>query len=132
MTLQDKINRLPTIRVHAVVKGTIYALLVSLVFTLLTGLILYFTSLPESSIPSISMIILAVSIFAGGASAGKSAGARGLWQGGLVGLVFFILTILFAFISIPGQLGAGSLLIKGIVCLISGGLGGVLGVSLRK
>ncbi|MHB1418097.1 MAG: TIGR04086 family membrane protein [Bacillota bacterium] len=132
MSLQDKINSMPTIRVHSVVKGTVYAMLLSLVLTLLTGLVLYFTALSESAIPTISIIILASSIFAGGVSAGRSAVTRGLWQGALVGLIFFILTILFTFFSVPGQMGTSGLLVKSIVSLISGGLGGVLGVSLQR
>jgi putative membrane protein (TIGR04086 family) len=102
--------------------ASILALLISLVF----GVLLSYTSLPESEL-SIN-IIFGTSIFVAAFITAYQAGTRGLYYGLAVGLGFILLIFIISLIfgsDTPSWLKMGE---KTIIALVSGGIGGIIGV----
>ena len=112
-----------------VVKGSLYALGLSLFFSLLAGLIYHFTALPEYTLPWAAVLVLALGAGGGAVVAGRAAGSGGLIHGAAVGGIFFLAVCLAAGTILPGQ-PALSVYEKLAVAVIAGGLGGVIGVGL--
>jgi len=113
----------------AVLKGTLYALGLSLLFSAGTGIVYHFMSVSEQTLPWSAALILAVSAFSGSLAAGREAGNKGLYHGLAVGLLFFSLVWLASGLFLPGQAAVGTLY-KLLIIASGGALGGIVGVGL--
>ncbi|WP_240343724.1 TIGR04086 family membrane protein [Paenibacillus sp. SYP-B3998] len=111
--------------------GLVYSLIMMSIGTLVTSLFLLLTSTQESSLHALTTIIHAASLFIGGWVAGKRAGNRGWYYGGMLGLIYFILIFLVGFLAFDAGLNWRSLQLV-IILFVSGALGGMLGVNTRK
>jgi len=109
-----------------ILKGILLASILAMLMSLLFGALLSFTSVPESEL-SIN-IIFGTSIFVAAFITAYQAGTRGLYYGLAVGLGFisliFILSAIF-WADTPSWLKMGE---KTILALVSGGIGGIIGV----
>lgn len=111
-------------------KGLGKGLLVSLVLCLLVAPVVYFTGIKETAMPALGNLILAIGIFWCGCCVSKSYGSKGLVRGISMGLVFFILMLIATFIFNSSLIGFKTFLYTLSLCLIAGGLGGILGIGL--
>lgn len=128
MTSINKEN-LNTINIVAVLKGTLFTIVFSLFFSVLTGVAYHFSSLTDQALPWFTIAILAVSAFSGSLYAGRQAGNKGLYHGLAVGLLFFSTVWLSAGLVLPGQAIVG-IAFKLLITSSAGALGGVIGVGL--
>lgn len=109
------------------IAGTIYGLLAAIIALLLLSFIgssvIYFSSLPESSLYVTAVIVNIISLFAGGYIAGRKGKSRGLMRGLIVGVAVLLLMVLF------GSVPLSQLALKAGYCLPAAALGGVCGVK---
>ncbi|MDR3289192.1 MAG: TIGR04086 family membrane protein [Peptococcaceae bacterium] len=112
-----------------ILSGVMLALLCSLVLSALYGLLLSFTSLPESRL--LMNIILAFSVFLAGWFGANRAGSKGLYHGLAIGAAFaatiFLLIAIFR-AAPPSWL---EIFERSLISLASGSLGGICGVLLH-
>ncbi|HHU31704.1 MAG TPA: TIGR04086 family membrane protein [Clostridia bacterium] len=110
--------------------GYLHTVIVAILLATITGLVFHFSSLSESNLRTISIVIIVVSVFWGSFKAAQNSESRGLLHGLMVGLLFLLTTIIITFlISEP-------LIFKGIAnrllfCVLGGCLGGVIGALLK-
>ena len=107
-------------------KGILLASILAMLMSLVFGVLLTFTSLPESAL-SIN-IIFGTSIFVAAFITAYQAGTRGLYYGLATGLGFILLVLILSSIfwsDTPSWLKMGE---KTILALVSGGIGGIIGV----
>ncbi|WP_258360526.1 TIGR04086 family membrane protein [Moorella sulfitireducens (nom. illeg.)] len=114
---------------RAVLTGLLYAMLAGLGMATFLGLLLYFTPLSEGLLPLLASIILALAVFLGGLQAARIAAARGLVQGLVVALLFFIVTLAMGWTGGPLVLGAAGKKLG--ICLLGGAMGGIAGMAGR-
>jgi len=129
MPALDKENLKHTICFTAVVKGFVLSLVCSLFLSFVAGAVYHFSSVPEYTLPWLTVAILALSSFCGSLLAGREAGNRGLYHGLSVGLFFFIAVWLASGLLIPGQ-AVLSAIYKLLTVLTAGAAGGITGVSI--
>ena len=111
-----------------ILKGVLLSLVTATVLACLFAVVVYFSDLPDFVYVSSSFIIGAIACVFGGFYAGKKATARGLFLGGAVGLLFFlVLAFLALMIKKELDLDLGNAIMLAS-CTLSGMLGGVLGV----
>lgn len=113
-----------------ILKGTLLAAILAMSLSLVFGVLLSYTSLPESEL-SIN-IIFGASIFVAAFITAHQAGTSGLYYGLAVGLGFILLVLILSAIfwaETPSWLKMGE---KAIIALISGGVGGIVGVLFPK
>ena len=113
-----------------ILKGTLLAAILAMSLSLVFGVLLSYTSLPESEL-SIN-IIFGASIFVAAFISAHQAGTSGLYYGLAVGLGFILLVLILSAIfwaETPSWLKMGE---KAIIALISGGVGGIIGVLFPK
>ncbi len=113
-----------------VVIGVGAALVLCILFSLLSALALTLADLPQKSILPISMAVIGVSAFIGSFISGKMLHKKGLVLGLLVGALLFAL-IFIAGIFIPDESLGSTVIGKILLCLLPSLLGAVLGVNTR-
>lgn len=115
-----------------IIKGSIFAILLSLFLLLIYALILTYTNIPETTITPVVIIITAISILLGSIFSVRKIKKNGLINGGIVGLIY-ILTLYFTssmcLVGFSISINSIIILISGIV---AGMLGGIIGVNLYK
>ncbi len=109
-----------------ILKGVLLASILAMLMSLVFGVLLSYTSLPESEL-SIN-IIFSTSIFIASFITAYQAGTRGLYYGLAVGVGFILLVLILSSVfwaDTPSWLKLGE---KTILALVSGGIGGIIGV----
>ncbi|WP_135555019.1 TIGR04086 family membrane protein [Paenibacillus cymbidii] len=108
--------------------GLTYAFFAMGLLTIVASLLLLATSQQEDELPVYAYVIHVLSLLLGGYAAGKRAGRRGWYYGGVLGVLYALVVWLVAFLGYDRGLDAQSLLFIGIAFL-SGALGGMFGVN---
>jgi len=116
---------------HPILIGLTYALAIVIVGSLITALLLSFTSLSDSKLSIISFAVTGLSLLIGGFIAGKRAGLKGWYYGGLTGLIFGVIISMINFLAFDLGFNLRSLILI-LLTFLFGAFGGVLGVNSKK
>ena len=117
--------------IKPILTGSIISILSTAVLLFIFSLVMTKVDLPFSLVSPISIVILGFSTLLGAFIGAKSFGCKGFFIGLCTSLLVF-LTLLLLNLSMEPQ-GFGSIaIIKAATILISGIVGGVLGVNKRK
>lgn len=112
--------------VSLIVKGILLATILAVLLSLVFGVLLSYTSLPESEL-SIN-VIFGASIFVAALVTAYKAGTKGLYYGLCVGLGFILLVLILSAVLWSGSPSWLTMAEKSIIALVSGGIGGIVGV----
>ena len=127
----NPLNRLEKVQERVsspILSGLITAMIVMLAGVLVFSLILAGTGVSEDSVPIFVYIIHGLALLCGGYAAGRRKGAKGWSVGGILGIIYWLLVLLIGYLSIDAAIGQDSLITAGI-CLLSGMIGGIVGVN---
>ncbi len=116
--------------VKYVLVGVGAALILCIVFSLLSAFALTLADLPQKAILPISMAVIGISAFIGSFIAGKMLHKKGLVLGILTGALLFAL-IFIGGLFIPDESLGSTVIGKILLCFIPSLLGAVLGVNTR-
>ncbi|CDZ24197.1 hypothetical protein CCDG5_1080 [[Clostridium] cellulosi] len=111
--------------------GLIVGIITSIILLLIFSFIMTVRDIPEGVVPTLSAISVSIGSIVGGFVSAKMFGKSGLIVGALIGLVLFLIMML-AGAAVQGNGAKVSALIKAVVSLVSGGIGGVVGVNSRR
>lgn len=115
--------------IKKIAKGSIISIVITIIALLIFSALLSYTSISEGTIPTVIIIITAISILIGSSLSMSSIKKNGIINGALIGLIY-ILTIYILSSIIEGTF---SLNIYSIVMIIgsvlAGALGGIIGVN---
>lgn len=92
------------------------------------AVILSFGIIPIKIVSILSSAAIALGGFSGGLASAKKTGKNGLWVGGLTGIIIFVIfsaISLIIFKSAPEK----TTLIRGLIFITSGAVGGIVGVG---
>ncbi|AGA69510.1 putative membrane protein, TIGR04086 family/integral membrane protein, TIGR04097 family [Desulfitobacterium dichloroeliminans LMG P-21439] len=117
-------------QLNLVLKGILIASGVALLLSLILSLLFTFTPLRESS--SAYNFIVGVSVFVAAVVTAYRAGTKGLYYGIGIGMVFIVLLLLLFTVLSPDTLSWLALGEKSIICIATGGIGGIIGVIIRR
>lgn len=112
--------------------GLARAILVSLLLTLVAATVVYFTRLSEECFGWLAKVILAGGILTGAAYVAKARATRGLFRGLSFGVIVFIIMLIVTLVANPGLITVKSSLYNLLLCMVSGALGGALGIGLSN
>ena len=110
-------------------RGIVYGLLVSLVVLLFSALALNFTTLTEASIPYLAFVASLLGILIGSSFVGRRIGLKGWLNGGVTGLVFVAILLIFGFIFVPDLSFGLNVFSKLFLGFAFGAVGGMLGIN---
>ncbi len=115
----------------AVTKGTLLAIILSLMCILVLALIIKLANLDDTLIPPINQAIKIISIVIGSGYAAKNSRQRGWLKGSATGLLYILLGFLL-FSLVDGGFSLNRIILSdSLMGIIVGGIGGIIGVNLR-
>lgn len=113
-------------------KALAKALLFSLLLCVISAALVYYTRISEMIFPALGRIILALTAFYAACTAARVRGSKGLLRGFNMGAAVFILVFIATLALQPGAVGIKTFVYAFLLCLVSGALGGIVGVGLYK
>jgi len=116
----------------AELKGLGIAILIGLLLSTLGSTLVYFTGLKETILNPLSKVVLVISVFTGGCVVSNAYGNKGLVRGISLGIMFFTLMLIFTLIASPSHIYLKGFLYTLLACIVSGGLGGILGIGISE
>ena len=112
-----------------ILKGTIIAILTTLILLIVFSFILTYTKLQEQTIPLVTIIITAISILIGGTISTYKIKKNGMLTGMIVGLIYIIsIYLISSIITKNFSLNIYSIIMI-IASIFAGALGGIIGVN---
>jgi putative membrane protein (TIGR04086 family) len=113
-----------------ILRGTVLALVISLLVCLLLSLVLFLTPVSERVVPYAVYITSIFSIIIGSAYAAKRIQSKGWLNGGITGLTFIlVLLVLTKVFGLDLSLNL-HLFTKLVLAFVLGSIGGILGLNL--
>lgn len=112
-----------------IIKGSITAIILTLILLLVYSCLLTYTNINEKTMPVVIIIVTAISILVGSLIASSNIKKNGLTNGALVGLVYIVAIYLLS--SIIGKNFALNIysFVMIIASIIAGAIGGIIGVN---
>ena len=115
--------------IKKVIKGSAFSIIITLIGLLVYSIILSYTSVSESTIPTIVIIITAISILIGSTISTSNIKKNGIINGMLVGLIYIaIIYLLYSIVTGNFLLNITSIIMI-ITSVLTGALGGIIGVN---
>ena len=115
-----------------IVKGVVLAISLSLILLLIFALLLTYTNISEDTMMPVVMTIVGISILIGSTICARKIKKNGIMNGGLVGFIYILLLYLVSSLCLVGFSITINSFVMLIVGLITGMLGGIIGVNLNK
>ena len=113
-----------------IAKGSMIAILITLIILFIFSIILTYTEIQENCITPVIIIITAISILIGSSSSTLKIKKNGLINGLIVGLIYFLVIYILSSVMGTGFAFNINSTIMLISILVSGMIGGVIGVNL--
>ena len=88
--------------VSRIVKGSVFAILLTFVFLLLFSVMLTYTNISEKTITPVVIVITAISILIGSSISTKNINKNGILNGGMVGAIYIIFIYILSSIIFSG------------------------------
>lgn len=112
-------------------KGIVTSVLITLILLFIFSVLLTYTDIKESTIPTVTIIITAISIFVGSSISTIKLNKNGLVNGGAIGFIYvFLLYIISSIVQTGFTLNTYSI-ITIILAIIAGMIGGIMGVNIK-
>ncbi|MEW9121272.1 MAG: TIGR04086 family membrane protein [Thermotaleaceae bacterium] len=112
-------------------RGIIAAYIFSLVVFFVMAILITYTNMSESIMPTATSIVLVISIIISGTYSGRKLKRRGWLNGAFTGLIYILLMFVVGWMFLDGFTFDRWALYRAITALVSGGIGGMIGVNIK-
>lgn len=113
------------------IKGSVIAIIFSIVFLILFAIILTYTEIQESTIEPVVIVITAISILIGSFISTHHIRKNGIINGALVGLIEIIFLYVISSIALTGFSFNMSCFLMILFSILAGMVGGMIGVNIK-
>mgnify|MGYP004619373721 CR=1 FL=1 len=115
-----------------IIKGSLFAIITSAILLLIFAILLCYTSLSESTILPVILVVTGVSILIGSMISTRKIRKNGILNGGMVGLIYIIILYLISSLFLAGFSLTFNSFIMLVVGIITGMIGGIIGVNTNR
>ncbi len=127
-----KVNENSTNNIVGILKGSIISILLTLILLMIFSVILTYSNVSENAMPTVIIIITAFSILLGSQITTRKIKKNGILNGAIVGTIYILLLYLISSVVTNNfALGHYSIIMI-ITSILTGGLGGIIGVNLKN
>ncbi len=119
-------------RFFTIGKSVLIAYIITFILTLVYAILLSYTDISESTIPTCMFVINIFSVFIASSIAVIKIKENGLKNGGLVGLMYIIIMYLLSSLTSVGFAVSGYAISTIIFNILLGMVGGIIGVNIAK
>lgn len=124
-----KVNEDNSNSVIRILKGSIIAMVATIILLIIFAAILTYTNINEKTMPTVIIVITALSILIGSQIATSKIKRNGILNGAIVGLIYIaFLYILSGLVTKNFSLNNYSIIMI-VTSILIGGLGGIIGVN---
>lgn len=116
---------------HPVIAGVFYGFIWLAVEALALSVLLTASSTGEENVVRYTYLVHGIALFIAGFTSGKRSGKKGWYYGGLTGVIYMLLILLIAFLSLDVRLGVDKWLLL-LPAFATAALGGIIGVNMKK
>lgn len=117
--------------VISLIKGLLFSFLLTMIFFIIFALLLTYTDLSEGYIPIVNSIIMVVSIAVGGIVISSNIMNKGWLNGAILGLLYVFIFVICGSIIFKSFNPNIYMFSKLGIGLISGAIGGMIGVNIK-
>ncbi len=114
-----------------IIRGTFLGLILTFILIIIFTIILTYTKLSEELIPLINSIIMILGITSGAVLTSRKLDKKGWLTGGLIGILYFLIIFIISKIFIKDFTIDKYLLIKGLIAVVTGCIGGMIGINIK-
>lgn len=114
-----------------ILKGTLIAIINSILFLLIFAMLLCYTEISENTIKPVVLIITGISILIGSVISTRKIRKNGLINGGVVGFTYVIILYIISSLVLVGFSISFNSVIMLLIATITGMLGGIIGINLN-
>lgn len=129
--IKDVSKNKDTSSVIVIGKGLLFAFLISAVLLVIYGILLTVTSLSETSVPTVIMIITMVSIALSSIYTAVRVDSRGWLNGAIVGFMYMLVLFLIGLIFNTGVSLDSFIFFRLLMGFVIGALAGIIGINLK-
>ena len=115
-----------------IIKGSIFAIITSFVLLLVFAILLCYTNLSENTMLPVILVITGISILIGSMISTRKIRKNGILNGGMVGTIYIITLYLTSSLLLAGFNLTFNSFIMLIIGIITGMVGGIIGVNTNK
>ena len=119
-------------RFFTIGKSVLIAYIITFILTLIYAILLSYTNISESTIPTCMFVINIFSVFIASSIAVIKIKENGLKNGGLAGLMYIIIMYLLSSLTSVGFAVSGYAISTIIFNILLGMVGGIIGVNIAK
>lgn len=112
-------------------KGFLFAIIIYFILTLVAGVLIKLTPIPEAWSIYYVMIALCIACTFLGIYAGCCTKKRGFLYGALYSIVLILIIIIFNMMAFSTGIETDISILKYFVCVLFGSIGGMIGVNMR-
>lgn len=118
-------------KIIRITKGSMISIILTLILLLIFALLLTYSPIQENTIKPVLIVITGISILIGSSINTLKISKNGMLNGGLVGLIYFLIIYLISSFTNVGFIMNSYSIIMMVVCIIMGIIGGIIGVNLK-
>lgn len=113
-------------------KGTVIAYFITTLVFIIYGILLTYTDTTQENMQMIVMLTTVISVLISGFIVARGINSNGLLYGMISGIIYAIIMIMIAFCVLPIITFNFKLIMILILSICSGGVGGIIGINLKK
>jgi len=124
-----KVNENSSNSIVRILKGSVFAILATLVLLIIFAVLLTYTNINENTMPTVIIIVTALSILIGSQLTTSKIKKNGIINGALVGIIYIAFLYLISSIVTKNFSLNNYSIIMIATSIIIGGIGGIIGVN---
>jgi len=113
-------------------KGVLAAFAITIIAFLAYAMLVTYTNMSERNLPTVVAITTLLSVMVAGFDAAKGANQRGWLWGMAAGFAYILVLVIIMTVMLPAFAVDGRTFTTIAIGIAGGGLGGMLGINLRK
>lgn len=113
-----------------IIKGSSISIIITLILLFVFSIILTYTTIQESIIAPVVIVITIISILIGSSISSLKIKKNGLINGGLVGLIYILVIYILSSVTLVGFNVNMTTIIMMCSSIVAGIIGGIIGVNL--
>lgn len=117
--------------ISSLLSGLIFAISTMMILALVFSFLLFLSGMREAGLDTWIYIIHIIALLIGGFISGRKIGEKGWYHGAMLGVVYCLIIGLVGYLGFDTVLSMQSLVVL-FMSIVSGALGGILGVNTKK
>jgi len=119
-------------QIKQLIIGVLWGYAITCIVFLAYAMLITYTQMSERNLPTVVAVTTLLSVMVAGFDAAKGAPSRGWMWGMIAGVAYVTILAIIMVVMLPGFFVDGRTVTVIVLSVAGGGLGGILGINIRK